>query len=70
MAPLCGSYSRQSSLTSVVLPAPFWPTIASDDPAGMAEIESVEHANASRIGERDIAEPDLAPWCAQRIDAP
>ena len=35
IAPLVGSYSRHSSLASVVLPAPFWPTIASDRPAGI-----------------------------------
>ena len=35
MAPPCGSYSRHSSFASVVLPAPFWPTMASDEPAGI-----------------------------------
>ena len=33
--PLSGSYKRQSSLASVVLPAPFCPTIASEEPAGI-----------------------------------
>ena len=32
--PTAGRTDRHSSLASVVLPAPFWPTIASDDPAG------------------------------------
>ena len=36
MPPDSGSYSRHRSLASVVLPAPFCPTIASDVPAGMA----------------------------------
>ena len=41
MAPDCGSYSRHSSLASVVLPAPFCPTMASDEPAGNREIEAL-----------------------------
>ena len=35
IAPLCGSYNRHRSFASVVLPAPFWPTIASEVPAGI-----------------------------------
>ena len=35
IAPDCGSYKRHSSFAMVVLPAPFWPTMASEDPAGM-----------------------------------
>ena len=35
MAPDCGSYKRHNSFASVVLPAPFCPTMASDVPAGM-----------------------------------
>jgi hypothetical protein len=36
-APASGSYRRQSSFASVVLPAPFGPTIASDEPAGISK---------------------------------
>ena len=60
IAPDCGSYSRHSSLASVVLPAPFWPTIASDEPAGIVEIEAFEHRRAAGIGERHVAEADVA----------
>jgi hypothetical protein len=28
IAPLCGSYKRHNNFASVVLPAPFWPTMA------------------------------------------
>ena len=36
IAPRCGSYNRHKSFASVVLPAPFCPTMASDEPAGIA----------------------------------
>ncbi len=39
-APATGSYSRHKSLASVVLPAPFWPTMASEVPAGMVRSKS------------------------------
>src|SRR6266545_1052092 len=35
MAPAAGSYNRHRSFAIVVLPAPFWPTMASDEPAGI-----------------------------------
>ena len=41
MAPDCGSYNRHSSLAIVVLPAPFCPTMASDEPAGIGIREDV-----------------------------
>ena len=56
-----GSYSRHSSLASVVLPAPFWPTIASDEPAGIVEVEAVEHERAAGVAERHVPEADLWP---------
>ena len=37
--PSFGSYSRASSLTSVVLPAPFSPTSASRSPGRQREVE-------------------------------
>ena len=41
--PAVGSYSFASSLTSVVLPAPFSPTMATTAPAGSVERHVVEH---------------------------
>ena len=38
-----GWYSRHSSLTSVVLPAPFSPTIATTVPGGSSQVDVVEH---------------------------
>ena len=43
IAPDVGSYIFASSLTSVVLPAPFSPTIATTAPAGQVEVHVVEH---------------------------
>ena len=61
MAPACGSYSRHSSFAIVVLPAPFCPTMASDEPAGMVRSKpSSTGASRARVGERDVAEADLA----------
>ena len=61
IAPRCGSYNRHSSLASVVLPAPFCPTIASDEPAGIVRSKPIEDRRATGIGEGDVAEADLAP---------
>ena len=59
MRPAVGSYSLHSSLTSVVLPAPFSPTSATTVPAGSVEVDGVEHeAVGAGIGERDALEAD------------
>ena len=50
IAPDCGSYSRHSSLARVVLPAPFWPTMASDDPAGIVRSKPWSTGGASVVG--------------------
>src|SRR5262244_1664498 len=59
IAPCWGSYSRHNSLASVVLPAPFWPTIASDEPAGMLRSKP-RRTGAPRVGELEVTEADLA----------
>ena len=60
IVPDVGSYRRHSSLASVVLPAPFWPTIAIDVPAGIVRSKpSSTGARAVGVGERHVAEPDL-----------
>jgi hypothetical protein len=47
--PSLGRYSRASSLTKVVLPAPFWPTMAKLSPGRMCK-ESPRSAQASLPG--------------------
>ena len=53
-------------MASVVLPAPFWPTMASDDAGRDREVEAVEHRRAARVGEGHVAEADLARRHAAR----
>ena len=55
----------------VVLPAPFCPTMASDEPAGNREVQVVKDEGrvvargrrAGRVRERDVAEANLARGC-------
>ena len=55
--PLVGAYSRHSSFTSVVLPAPFSPTMATTAPAGSVERHVVEHEPiGARVAERHVLE--------------
>ena len=66
--PASTSKSRGRSWTSVVLPAPVRPTIATVRPAGMVQVDVVEHrrrVRAARVAEGDAAERDLA---AERLD--
>ena len=59
IAPDVGSYSLASSFTSVVLPAPFSPTMATTAPAGRSSDHVVEHEPlGAGIGERDVLEAD------------
>ncbi len=59
--PTDGSYILASSLTSVVLPAPFSPTIATTAPAGSSHRHIVQHhARRAGIGKRNVVEPDAA----------
>ena len=45
----------------MVLPAPFWPTIASDVPAGNRQIEAIQHLFArGGIGEGEVPKTHLA----------
>ena len=54
--PPVGSYMRHSSLASVVLPAPFWPTIASERPAGIVRSRpSSTSRSRRRVGEAHVA---------------
>ena len=54
-----GSYSWRSSLTSVVLPAPFSPTIGDHRAGGQVEADVVEHQPVgARVGERHVLEAD------------
>ena len=61
----------------MVLPAPFWPTMASDVPAGIARSKPESTGSpAGRVGERDVPEADLAgrharsPGARPRTSAP
>ena len=59
MRPPVGSYIFASSLTSVVLPAPFSPTIATTVPAGSSSVDVVEHEPlGAGIRERHVLEPN------------
>ena len=60
IAPARGSYRRHRSLASVVLPAPFWPTMASDDPAGIDRSKWSRTSGTTRVSEAEIAEADLS----------
>ena len=45
----------------MVLPAPFWPTMASDDPAGIVRSKPSSTGSArGRVGEGDVATADLS----------
>ena len=52
MRPAVGSYSRSSSLTTVLLPAPVAPTMAWVSPAGDVEVEAVQHRRPAPIRRR------------------
>ena len=41
ISPSSGSYRRVSSLTMVVLPAPFWPTSATVSSSAMRETDAI-----------------------------
>ena len=58
-------------MASVVLPAPFWPTMASDDAGRDGEVEAVEHRRPGRrrVGEGHVAEADLRRRAARRPGA-
>ena len=61
IAPDVGSYIFASSLTSVVLPAPFSPTMATTAPAGSdSDTSSSTRRDVPGIGERHVIEPDAA----------
>ena len=59
MRPLVGWYIRHNSFTSVVLPAPFSPTIATTVPGFEVQIHVFEHEPlGSGISERHVLEVD------------
>ena len=59
IAPDVGSYIFASSLTSVVLPAPFSPTMATTEPGRQRQRHVVEHqARRAGVGERHVLEAD------------
>ena len=59
MRPAVGRYMPASSLTSVVLPAPFSPTTATTEPAGSVHVDVVEREPVgARVAERDVLEAD------------
>ena len=59
IAPGVGSYIFASSFTSVVLPAPFSPTMATTAPAGsVSDTSSSTTRDGARVGERHVIEAD------------
>ncbi len=61
MEPDCGSYKRHSSLARVVLPAPLTPDDRERRPGWDVQVEAAQHrpVRAGRVGEADVAEPDV-----------
>ena len=67
MRPLVGSYIFASSFTSVDLPAPFSPTIATTVPAGSVRFTSSSTSRlGARIGKRHVLEADALGACQPR----
>ena len=65
--PLVGWYRPHSSLTRVDLPAPFSPTRARTDPAGMSMRDAGQHRPVrAGVGERDVLQRDPAGQPARK----
>ena len=72
MRPLVGWYSRHRSFTSVVLPAPFSPTMATTEPGLEIQVHVLEHEPLrAGIGEGHVLEADAVgePLRHRRIGA-
>src|SRR5260221_277626 len=71
IAPDCGSYSRHSSFASVVLPAPFCPTMARDEPVrGDDEQHAPHDRTLAQAGGRVLQIVQARAAFAETLDRP